>query len=86
MRYSDAKQQVLKIRHLGGTDLPRPRRQFMGRSKRHVEQVKEQMSRRPFTLPYLDLSDVKDIWSAQMDDIRLMNYEHHPAITAEMAV
>ena len=52
----------------------------------HVEQVKEQMSRRPFTLPTLDLSDVKDIWTAQLDDIRLMNYIHHPTIKAEMAV
>ena len=52
----------------------------------HVEQVMEQISRKPYPLPYIDLSDVKDIWSAQLDDIRLMNYEHHPAITAEMAV
>jgi len=52
----------------------------------HVEQVKEQISRKPYPLPYLDLSDVKDIWSAQLEDIRLMNYQHHPAITAEMAV
>jgi len=52
----------------------------------HIEQVKEQMSRRPFTLPTLDLSDVKDIWTVQMDDIRLMNYIHHPTIKAEMAV
>ena len=52
----------------------------------HIEQVKEQISRRPFKLPHLDLSDVKDIWSAQIEDIRLMNYDHHPAIAAEMAV
>ena len=52
----------------------------------HIEQIKEQISRKPYPLPYIDLSDVKDIWSAQLDDIRLMNYEHHPAITAEMAV
>jgi len=52
----------------------------------HIEQVKEQMSRRPFPLPQLDLSDVKDVWTAQMDDIRLMNYIHHPTIKADMAV
>jgi thymidylate synthase len=52
----------------------------------HVEQVLEQLSREPYPQPYLDLSDVKDIWSAQMEDIRLMNYTHHPAIAAEMAV
>lgn len=52
----------------------------------HVEQVMEQLRREPYPLPYLDLSDVKDIWSAQLEDIRLMNYEHHPTIKAEMAV
>ena len=52
----------------------------------HVEQVMEQLRREPYPLPFLDLSDVKDIWSAQMEDIRLMNYQHHPAIVAEMAV
>jgi len=52
----------------------------------HIEQVKEQIARRPYALPHLDLSDVKDVWSAQIEDIRLMNYKHHPAIAAEMAV
>ena len=52
----------------------------------HVEQVMEQISRKPYKLPHLDLSDVKDIWSAQLDDICLMNYDYHPAIAADMAV
>jgi len=52
----------------------------------HVEQVMEQLSREPYPLPHLDLSDVKDIWTAQLEDIRLMNYIHHPAIAAKMAV
>ena len=52
----------------------------------HIEQVMEQLSREPYPPPYLDLSDVKDIWSAQMEDIRLMNYKHHPTIKADMAV
>jgi thymidylate synthase len=52
----------------------------------HVEQVMEQLSREPYPLPHLDLSDVKDIWSARMEDIYLMNYEHHPTIKADMAV
>ena len=52
----------------------------------HVEQVMEQLSREPYKLPHLDLSDVKDIWSARMEDIYLMNYEHHPVIKADMAV
>ena len=52
----------------------------------HVPQVLELLGREPYPYPTLDLSDVKDIWSAQMEDIRLMNYKHHPIIKAEMAV
>ena len=52
----------------------------------HVEQVIELLSREPFPYPILDLSDVKDIWTAQMDDIRLLDYKYHPTIKAEMAV
>jgi thymidylate synthase len=52
----------------------------------HVEQVMEQLRREPYPLPTLDLSDVKDIWSACMEDIRLIDYQYHPTIKAEMAV
>jgi thymidylate synthase len=52
----------------------------------HVEQVIEQLSREPYPLPFLDLSDVKDVFTAQLEDIRLMNYKHHPTIKADMAV
>jgi len=52
----------------------------------HIEQVVEQLEREPYPLPQLDLSDVKDIWTAQLDDIRLMNYKHHPTIKGDMAV
>jgi len=52
----------------------------------HIEQVLELLEREPYPQPYLDLSDVKDVWSAQLEDIRLMNYTHHAAIVAEMAV
>ena len=52
----------------------------------HIEKVLELLEREPYPQPYLDLSDVKDVWSAQLEDIRLMNYTHHAAIVAEMAV
>jgi len=53
----------------------------------HFEQVKEQLSREPFPLPKLWLNpDVKNIDDFKMDDIRLENYQCHPAIKAEMAV
>ncbi|NQU82442.1 MAG: thymidylate synthase [Parcubacteria group bacterium] len=53
----------------------------------HLEQVKEQLSREPMVLPKLWLNpDVKDIDNFTMEDIKMVGYEHHPSIKAEMAV
>jgi thymidylate synthase len=53
----------------------------------HFEQVEEQLSRTPYSLPALRLSpDVKHIDDFTLDDIELVNYQCHPAIKAEMAV
>ena len=53
----------------------------------HFEQVKEQLSRKPFQLPALFLNpEIKNIDGFKMDDIKLENYQYHPAIKAPMAV
>ena len=53
----------------------------------HFDQVKEQLKRVPYPLPTLSLNpQVKDIDAFGMDDIQLQNYQHHPALKAEMAV
>ena len=53
----------------------------------HLDQVKEQLTREPLPLPTLWLNpNVTDIDSFTMDDIRLDNYESHPAIHGDMAV
>ena len=52
----------------------------------HIEQVKEQISRRPYALPKLDISEVESIFTATLDQCKLVGYEHHPTIAAEMAV
>ncbi|HLG23869.1 MAG TPA: thymidylate synthase [Candidatus Nanoarchaeia archaeon] len=53
----------------------------------HFEQVKEQLSRNPYQSPSLWLNpEVKDIDLFKMEDIKLENYQSHPAIKAEMAV
>jgi thymidylate synthase len=53
----------------------------------HVEQVKEQLAREPFTLPQLWLNpDITDIEKFTMSDIRLDNYQSHSSISAAMAV
>ncbi len=53
----------------------------------HFEQVKEQLSRKPFPLPRLWLNpNVKNIDEFKMEDIKLENYQYHPPIKAQMAV
>lgn len=53
----------------------------------HCEQVKEQMTRTPLSLPWLWLNpEIKNIDDFKMDDIKLIGYQHHPEIKAPMAV
>ena len=53
----------------------------------HFEQVKEQLSRKPFPLPTLWLNPkIKNIDDFKMEDIKLENYQFHPPIKAQMAV
>ena len=54
--------------------------------KNHLNAVIEQLDRDPYDLPTLDISSVNDICSATVDDCRLINYQHHAYIAAEMAV
>lgn len=53
----------------------------------HVDQVKEQLTREPLPAPTLWINpDVKDITKFTMEDFKLVNYQHHTPIKAEMAV
>jgi thymidylate synthase len=53
----------------------------------HIEQVKEQLKRKEFPLPTLKLNPtVKDVTKFTMGDIELVDYQCHPALSAEMAV
>jgi thymidylate synthase len=53
----------------------------------HVEQVKEQLSREPFALPKLELNpNVRNIFDFKYEDIKIVNYNCHPAIKGEVAV
>lgn len=53
----------------------------------HFDQVREQLSRAPLPLPQLRINpDVRNINQFKMEDFELVNYQHHPAITAPMAV
>ena len=53
----------------------------------HIDQVKEQLSRKPLNLPILKLnSEIEIITDFDMTDIELVGYESHGSIKAEMAV
>lgn len=53
----------------------------------HFEQVKLQLSRRPYPLPTMKLNPaVKNIFDFTFEDFTLENYQSHPAIKAPVAV
>jgi thymidylate synthase len=53
----------------------------------HVEQVREQLSRTPYPFPTLALRDgVASVFDYTFEDFELHDYEHHPAIKAQVAV
>jgi len=53
----------------------------------HMEQAKEQLSRKPFPLPEMKLNpEVKDIFAFTYDDFELVNYQAHPHIKAPVAI
>ena len=53
----------------------------------HFDAVKEQLAREPMKLPKLWLNpEVKDINKFTMNDIKLVDYKHHPTIKAKMIV
>jgi len=55
--------------------------------KDHIEQVKEQLQREPFSLPTLQLNQEKtNLFEMTMEDIKLENYQSHGTIKAPMAV
>lgn len=55
--------------------------------RNHFDQVREQMSRKPRALPIMQLNkEVTDIFEFAYEDFRLIGYDPHPAIRAEVAV
>ena len=53
----------------------------------HIEQVTEQLSRTPYPAPTLKITTERDsIFDYQFEDLEVVDYQHHPAIKAPVAV
>ena len=51
----------------------------------HIEQAKEQLSRKPYKFPKL-IVNKKPFFEYTLDDFKVEGYEHHPTIKADVAV
>jgi thymidylate synthase len=53
----------------------------------HQEQVGIQLSRQPYQLPTLRLNPtVKNLFDFKFEDIEFLNYQHHPKLSAPVAI
>lgn len=52
----------------------------------HVEQVTEQLSRTAYAFPQLRISKAASLFDYDYDDFELVDYQHHPALRAPVAV
>ncbi len=52
----------------------------------HVDQVTEQLGREPLPLPTLKLNMRDSIFDYTFEDVEIVDYQHHPAIKAPVAV
>ena len=56
--------------------------------KSHLQQVRENLSRKPYPFPALEIKGGKrqELTDFTFDDFRLVGYKAHPSISADMAV
>ena len=53
----------------------------------HLEQATLQLSRTPYSLPQMEInSEIKSIFDFKYEDFKLINYQAHPHIKAQVAV
>lgn len=52
----------------------------------HLNAVKEQLSREPYSLPKLSLPIKESVFDYKYEDIRILNYKCHPTIKGKVAV
>ena len=52
----------------------------------HIDQVEEQLSRKPHELPNLKINEKENLFDFNFNDFELLNYQSHPFISAPIAV
>ena len=52
----------------------------------HFEQVKVQLSRKPYPLPIMKIEPSSNLFNYKYEDFELSEYQHHPAIKGTVAV
>jgi thymidylate synthase len=52
----------------------------------HVDQVREQLTREPYPYPTLRLHRAPSLFEYRYEDVEVLDYRHHPAIKAPVAV
>jgi thymidylate synthase len=52
----------------------------------HVEQVRSQLARDAYPFPSLEIADAPSLFDYRYEDFTLVNYQHHPALKAPVAV
>lgn len=52
----------------------------------HVEQVRTQLAREPYPYPTLRLRKAPSMFDYAFEDVEIVDYQHHPAIAAPVAV
>ncbi|MEP6761929.1 MAG: thymidylate synthase [Sporichthyaceae bacterium] len=52
----------------------------------HVDQVREQLSRAPFPFPQLNVHKAPTLFDYTFEDFEVVDYQHHPALKAPVAV
>lgn len=52
----------------------------------HMEQVRLQLTRKPFSLPTMEIQPEKDIFKYKYENFNLKNYQHHPPIKGKVSV
>lgn len=51
----------------------------------HIDQVNEQLNREPMKLSTLELNKATDIFNYSIDDFKIINYNSHPTIKADLS-